>query len=1033
MSALCKKVEMALKVGCKALFTRGIGIFKTTRLTTTPTTSYHGHHFRLYSHHVLSTSGPWSVLFFVMVVFLGSFYLLNLMLAVVAMSYEAEATNQDNGPLTKHQKLSMVRHASTFSFDDLTKLNICKMTYYRKRTPSERELIAKKLRHSSLGKRKPRRAIRRRAISKGSEQRLGSLANTSVGTPRVVSTAGSICGESICGVSTGGGGGGTTVISGGGVSPTCSVPPSTITVPPTSCSILSASSPRGSNNSKRGSSPGVENPQTLSTNVTISTLKEKRKRSSSSGSSGSAKPRKLKQRTAKSSSRPTSGDSRLSDSGHGGDLTSGGGGAGGNNCSASTSLTPVQGDGDDANNMNLGDAIFSLLGLRVNMGAEEVKRLGSMNSITGSILTDNTLSKELVEVDVTGDETGAVAIDIASESSAEADATTALASKNGEALSKGRTVMRQFRKLSLVLKTRLKPIVNHCLFEAFITICIIFNTVLLAMEHHGQSVELEEWLRKGFMAVFTAECIIKLLALQQEFFQVGWNIFDIFIVGISYLDIIIETVLNLSVMRGMRLLRVFKLAQSWITMKVLLNIIFSTFGALGNLTCVLLIVIYIFAVMGMQIVGGQYTPKAFDAIGNPDNFPRWHFQNFWYAFMMVFRVLCGEWIEPLWDCLKAQEMSKKGDDSNAVYVRCFIIYLPILIVGNFIVLNLFLALLLNSFNTEELKAQRDWECSSRKTRVARKPEVKLGIVLYRSVNYSGNCDEPQTQTQLATTVSDPTTPMSDKPQSPATPLDLDSPLDWKMSQETVEPIGRVRFKLVARKVIMQNRKEAAERAITRAENKLKREQNSSFFLKNPDKRASSYGLNQDVSEQPPPDGPVQLVAGDCIPTKCWQSNFFICRNMRLELDKWDRLRGWAVAIVGHPAFEWMILALIFASSITLAFEDVHLEERPQLKKALYILNFVFTGIFLVEMILKWFALASGTTSLVSLVSMYFELRIEFDPDAASDSAKSGASSLAALKALRTLRALRPLRAISRWQGMKIFATRNIPNLIVHKN
>lgn len=56
---------------------------------------------------------------------------------------------------------------------------------------------------------------------------------------------------------------------------------------------------------------------------------------------------------------------------------------------------------------------------------------------------------------------------------------------------------------------------------------------------------------------------------------------------------------------------------------------------------------------------------------------------------------------------------------------------------------------------------------------------------------------------------------------------------------------------------------------------------------------------------------------------------------------------------------------------------------------------------------------------VSLVSMYFELRIEFDPEAAADQAKSGASSLAALKALRTLRALRPLRAISRWQGMKV--------------
>lgn len=57
-------------------------------------------------------------------------------------------------------------------------------------------------------------------------------------------------------------------------------------------------------------------------------------------------------------------------------------------------------------------------------------------------------------------------------------------------------------------------------------------------------------------------------------------------------------------------------------MKVLLNIIFSTFGALGNLTLVLLIVIYIFSVMGMQVIGNRYSPMAFDADEDPANFPR---------------------------------------------------------------------------------------------------------------------------------------------------------------------------------------------------------------------------------------------------------------------------------------------------------------------------------------------------------------------------------------------------------------------------
>ena len=58
-------------------------------------------------------------------------------------------------------------------------------------------------------------------------------------------------------------------------------------------------------------------------------------------------------------------------------------------------------------------------------------------------------------------------------------------------------------------------------------------------------------------------------------------------------------------------MRVLKLAQSWTTMKVLLSIIISTLGALGNLTFILLIVIYIFAVLGMQLFGKDYTEENF--------------------------------------------------------------------------------------------------------------------------------------------------------------------------------------------------------------------------------------------------------------------------------------------------------------------------------------------------------------------------------------------------------------------------------------
>ena len=43
---------------------------------------------------VIRASGPWHMLFFILVIFMGSFYLVNLILAIVAMSYD-EQQKQD--------------------------------------------------------------------------------------------------------------------------------------------------------------------------------------------------------------------------------------------------------------------------------------------------------------------------------------------------------------------------------------------------------------------------------------------------------------------------------------------------------------------------------------------------------------------------------------------------------------------------------------------------------------------------------------------------------------------------------------------------------------------------------------------------------------------------------------------------------------------------------------------------------------------------------------------------------------------------
>jgi len=74
-------------------------------------------------------------------------------------------------------------------------------------------------------------------------------------------------------------------------------------------------------------------------------------------------------------------------------------------------------------------------------------------------------------------------------------------------------------------------------------------------------------------------------------------------------------------------LRVFKLAKSWQTLNRLISIIGQSIGALGNLTLILGIIIFIFAVMGMQLFGQKYADKFGKDI------PRWNFTDFFHSFL----------------------------------------------------------------------------------------------------------------------------------------------------------------------------------------------------------------------------------------------------------------------------------------------------------------------------------------------------------------------------------------------------------------
>ena len=97
------------------------------------------------------------------------------------------------------------------------------------------------------------------------------------------------------------------------------------------------------------------------------------------------------------------------------------------------------------------------------------------------------------------------------------------------------------------------------------------------------------------------------------------------------MELLAEGVSGLSMLRSFRLLRVFKLAKSWKSLNDILTIMGNTVGALSNLVFVLCIIIFIFAVMGMQLFGSKYVENVCQREGCV--MPRWHFLDFFHRYV----------------------------------------------------------------------------------------------------------------------------------------------------------------------------------------------------------------------------------------------------------------------------------------------------------------------------------------------------------------------------------------------------------------
>uniref|UniRef100_A0A3B3XZD5 Sodium channel protein n=1 Tax=Poecilia mexicana TaxID=48701 RepID=A0A3B3XZD5_9TELE len=501
------------------------------------------------------------------------------------------------------------------------------------------------------------------------------------------------------------------------------------------------------------------------------------------------------------------------------------------------------------------------------------------------------------------------------------------------------------------LKKLLYTIVMDPFVDLAITICIVLNTVFMAMEHYPMTEEFEDLLSTGnlvFTGIFTAEMVLKLLAMDPYYyFQVGWNIFDSIIVTMSLVELGLANVQGLSVLRSFRLMRVFKLAKSWPTLNMLIKIIGNSVGALGNLTLVLAIIVFIFAVVGMQLFGKSYK-DCVCRIAEDCELPRWHMNDFFHAFLIIFRVLCGEWIETMWDCMQV-----------AGEPMCLIVFMMVLVIGNLVVLNLFLALLLSSFSGDNLAVTED------------EGENNLQIAINR-ISRGVAWTKAWFLKHIWTLVGKKTNVNSDVNGGSRHYFHLN------VFKNNV---------LILRSVYAQGDESSICSTVERAPEVQKIEE---------------------VEETPE----------DCYTEKCY--NRCPCLDIDTTQSKgkiWFNFRKTCFTIVEHNYFETFIIFMILLSSGALAFEDIYIEQRRVIKIILEYADQVFTYVFVVEMILKW--VAYGFKTYFTNAWCWLDFLI-VDVSLVSLTANIlGYSELGAIKSLRTLRALRPLRALSRFEGMRV--------------
>lgn len=225
----------------------------------------------------------------------------------------------------------------------------------------------------------------------------------------------------------------------------------------------------------------------------------------------------------------------------------------------------------------------------------------------------------------------------------------------------------------------LKNIVESRSFNALITFVIVVNAITLGLETSPRAMEtagpLLLTIDAGALWTFTIEIALKLWVHRARFFRGGWNVFDFAIVAIAWLP----AAGPLSVLRALRIMRVLRLVSVVPQMRTVVGALFKALPGMGSILAVLVLVFYVAAVMATKLFGGAF-PEWFGSIGA--------------SMFSLFQIMTLEsWsmgiVRPIMD----------------VHPGAWLFFVPFIVMTTFTVLNLFIALIVNSMQSLQSKTQ----------------------------------------------------------------------------------------------------------------------------------------------------------------------------------------------------------------------------------------------------------------------------------------------------------------------------------------